>query len=117
MSEKYCLVCSECFSFSEARFSRISNVDPVVALIGREKSTDEAGFFDVELELVEALWLAKALKRYGIQALPVLICYRQAGVARSAARDVAQKYIDGIRFDRQDYDLSDVEEIYLPLAI
>ncbi|MHA6912630.1 hypothetical protein ACQUJO_05740 [Ralstonia pseudosolanacearum] len=116
-SEKYCLVCAERFSFSEDRFSRISNVDPVVALIGRGKSTDDEGFLDVELALVEALWLAKTLKRYGIQALPIPAFYRKAGVALSVARAAAQKYVDGIRSIYQDSDLSNVEGISMPWAI
>ncbi|MHA6824101.1 hypothetical protein ACQUKI_21565 [Ralstonia pseudosolanacearum] len=117
MPEKYCLVCSECFSFSEDRFSRVINVDPVVALIGGSKSTDHEGFLDVELALVEALWLAKTIKRYGIQALPIPAFYRKAEIALEMARGAAQKYVDGIRSGHQDGDLSSVEEISLPWAI
>lgn len=117
MTEKYCLVCSERFSFSEPRFSRVSNVDPVVALVGRDKSTDEWGFLDVELSLEEALWLAKVLKRHSVQALPIQGYYRQAGVALDMGRSTAQKYIDDIRRDRQDADFSDVETMHLPWAL
>ncbi|WP_247539266.1 hypothetical protein [Ralstonia pseudosolanacearum] len=117
VSEKYCLVCADCFSFSEDRFSRVRNVDPVVALIGKEKSTDDDGFLDVELALVEALWLAKILKRYGIQAFPIPNIYRKAGVALNMAKGAAQKHVDDIRSSRQDSDLSNVEEIPLPWAI
>ena len=117
MTEKYCLVCSEHLSFSEPRFSRISNVDPVVALAGRDKSTDERGFLDVELSLEEALWLARVLKRHSIQALPMPIRYRQVGVALDAARSAAQKYIDDIRLDRRGTDFSDVEAMTLPWGL
>ncbi|WP_231409388.1 hypothetical protein [Ralstonia solanacearum] len=116
-SEKYCLVCSERFSFSEDRFSRVSNVDPVFELTGKEKSTDEDGFLDADLTLAEALWLARILRGNGIRSVPVPACYRQIRITQDVAKDVARNHINRIRFDRPDVDCSDVEEISLPWAI
>ena len=117
MIDKYSLACSENFSFLEDKFSRICNVDPVVAIVGKEMSTNENGFLKAALTLSEALWLAKILNGYGIKALPVQSCYCQSGIGLKLARDVAQKYVDDMRAGCQEFDFSDAEEIFLPWAI
>ncbi|WP_035061395.1 hypothetical protein [Andreprevotia chitinilytica] len=114
MEEKFDLICKSKFRLAEDRFSRLCRVDPVGRLIGADQAVGDDGFLGVSLSIVESLWLAKALKRLGVDVYPVAERYKVGHVPSSEAMKAAQHFVADERVRRPELNLADAVEISLP---
>jgi hypothetical protein len=85
--------------------------------VGSDVTTDARGFLNVELSLVEALWMTKVLRKAGLQARPIPKQYRGPAISQDAAERVAQDYVSRMRTERPELGLAEVHEVPLPWPI
>lgn len=114
MEGKFDVFCSSKFSLAEPRFLRVCSVDPVMRLIGNKHTVGDDGYLGVRLTQLESLWLAKVLRRMGIDTYPVSERYKSPSISNMVARQVAQNFILERRLKQPEYEFTDVEEVALP---
>ena len=114
MSSNYDIVCAENTSLEEARFNRTFNVDPVFKVLGRELSTDDRGVLQVDLSLVEALWIVKVFRKLRIDAIPVRKKSLDSFISFDSAKRITEEYLAQIKIRRPSLGLMQVVERELP---